>query len=177
MDITIKMTDLAIVVATLAGPFLAVYVTEKQRNKADIRNRKVHMFRTLMATRSARLAPAHIEALNLVEVEFDQTSRQERGVIDCWKLYLAHLNDQAYPTDVWVSKSHELLVDLLYAMSITLGYEYDKAAIKNGAYYPKGYGDAEAEMLETRKLWFEILRGNRKLPMHADVYTTQNPEK
>jgi hypothetical protein len=167
--------ELAVVFATLLGPFLAVYVTEQQRKKADVRNRKVHIFRTLMATRSARLTPAHIEALNLVEVEFDPTSRRERGVVDCWRLYLAHLNDHNYPQQSWAARAEDLLVDLLYSMSVSLDYSYDKSAIKNGTYYPKGYGDIEVESQETRRLWLEILRGQRQMPMIAEVFTKQKP--
>jgi len=43
----IEARDIAIVIATLVGPFLAVYVSEFQRKKSDVRNRKIHIFRTL----------------------------------------------------------------------------------------------------------------------------------
>lgn len=161
----IKATDIAIVIATLAGPFLAVYVTEQQRKKADIRNRKVHIFRTLMATRSATLAAAHIEALNLVEVEFAQ--HRERAVVDCWRMYLAHLNDHNYPAESWDARRSDLLLELLYAMSLVLGYSFDKAQIKTGTYYPRGYGDADSDHLQTRKMWLEVLKGERALPMEV----------
>ncbi len=169
----IKPTDIAIVIATLLGPFLAVYVTEQQRKKAEVRNRKVHIFRTLMATRSACLAGSHIEALNLVEVEFDSSRRQERAVVDSWRMYLAHLNDSNYPADSWEARRSDLLLELLYAMSLELGYSYDKSQIKTGTYYPRGYGEAENDHLQTRKLWLEVLKGERALPMKAEVYTNQ----
>jgi|SRR5437762_256161 len=97
MDWTVKVTDIAIVIATFSGPFLAVYVTEKQRKKADARNRKVHIFRTLMATRAATLAATHIEALNLLDVEF----ADHPEVLDRWRLYKDHLYDRQYPPDHW----------------------------------------------------------------------------
>jgi hypothetical protein len=169
----IKPTDIAIVIATLLGPFLAVYVTEQQRKKADVRNRKIHIFRTLMATRSACLAASHIEALNLVEVEFDSSQRQERAVVDSWRMYLAHLNDSNYPVESWEARRSDLLLELLYSMSLALGYSYDKSQIKTGTYYPRGYGDAESDHLQTRKLWLEVLKGERALPMKA--FTSQPP--
>lgn len=167
-DWTVKITDLVMIVAIFAGPFLAVYVTERQRKRADIRNRKIHIFRTLMATRSAPLVGAHVEALNLLEVEFDPSRSQERGVVDCWRLYLAHLNDRNYPLEAWVLRKSELLIDLLYTMSVSLGYSYDKSQIKTATYYPQGYGEVEQELTESRKLWLEILRGKKQLPITTE---------
>jgi hypothetical protein len=109
----VRPTDIAIVIATLCGPFLAVYITERQRKKAEVKERKAKVFRSLMATRSANLVPAHIESLNLVEAEFDSGTKDERHVVDAWRLYLAHLNDRNYPKASWGSKREELLVELL----------------------------------------------------------------
>ena len=69
-DWNIRITDIAIMLATFLGPILAVYASEKRREWNDARSRKVQIFRTLMATRAATLNPSHIESLNLVEVEF-----------------------------------------------------------------------------------------------------------
>ena len=169
-DWSIRVTDLAIVFATLTGPFLAVYVTEKQRHRADARNRKIHIFRTLMATRSANLALIHIEALNLVEIEFHSSKRHEQVVVDCYRLYLAHLCDQVYPRESWGFRRHDLLIDLLYAMSQSLGYSFEKSQIKVNAYYPYHFVDEDSDKYEIRKLFLEVLRGNRAFPMCANVY-------
>ena len=166
------------VVALFFGPIVAVQLTEYLRKSEDAKKRKVHIFRTLMATRSANLIYAHIEALNLVEIEFHSSLAQERKVVDCWRLYLAHLNDHNYvkqSADAWAKRKNDLLIDLLYEMSIALGYSYDKSQIQNGAYYPQGYSNAENENAETRKLWLEVLRGQRQFPMKAEVYTNQPP--
>ena len=64
---------------------------------------------------------------------------------------------------------------MLYEMSKSLGYDFDKVQIKSGSYYPSGYGDSEAENTETRKLWLEILRGQRKMPMIAGIYNLPEP--
>ncbi len=160
MDWSVRVTDLAIVFATLVGPFLAVYVTEWQRKRADARNRRIHIFRTLMATRNATLAGTHIEALNLVELEFAGNSA---SVVDAWKMYKSHLADQHYPTDQWETRRRELMVELLYVMSRSLGYAFEKAQINTAAYYPGLYQQADIEMLETRRLWLEILQGKRAL--------------
>jgi hypothetical protein len=48
-----------------------------------------------------------------------------------------------------------------------IGYSFDKASIKMGAYSPQGYLDYQVQDQETRKLWLEILKGERPIPMKA----------
>jgi hypothetical protein len=166
-DWTVKVTDVVMIVALVSGPILAVQITEYLRKSDEAKKRKIHIFRTLMATRSAQLAPNHIEALNLVEIEFHSSRRQERRVVDCLKLYLGHLADRNYPQESWAARRVDLLIDLLYEMSLALDYSYDKSQIRSGAYYPQAYVDAETEGTESRKLWLEILRNQRTLPMQV----------
>jgi len=173
----IEARDIAIVIATLVGPFLAVYVSEFQRKKSDVRNRKIHIFRTLIATQTAHLTPIHVEALNLIGVEFVSSSSQlDRNVMSCWRMYLSHLGDRNYPRDIWDARRSELLVDLIHSISLALGFPYEKSQIKSDSYYPQGYVDAHNQDEQIRKLWLEVLNGNRSLPMKAEVFTTQNQE-
>lgn len=77
-DWTIKITDIIMIFAIIVGPIIAVQITEFIRRHQEQRDRKMYLFRTLMATRSATLAPAHIEALNLVEIEFHSNNHQDK---------------------------------------------------------------------------------------------------
>lgn len=173
-DFTIKITDIIMISAIIIGPLVAVQITEYLRKLKDVRDRKIHIFRSLMTTRSVPLAGVHIEALNLVELEFHSDKKQERRVVDAWRLYLTHLADRKYPKETWNTRKDELLIELLYEMSLALGYSYDKSQIKSGTYYPAGYEDADFDHYETRKLWLEVLKGKRPLPMLARIVV---PEK
>jgi hypothetical protein len=164
---TVRVTDVLTILAIIAGPILAVQITEYLRKSGEATKRKIHIFRTLMATRSVPLSAAHIESLNLVEIEFRSSRHQERRVVDCWRLYLAHLNDRNYPQEAWAARKGDLLIDLLYEMSGVLGFSYDKSQIKSGTYYPSGWQEAELEQIEARKLWLDVLRGQRTLPMQV----------
>lgn len=159
IDWTIKVTDLATVFAALLSPLIAVQVTEWIRRSQEARNRKLHVFRTLMSTRAASLAPTHVEALNLIDIEFQVSVAEEKKVVDAWKLYHAHLSDRDYPQDQWPVRKAELLVDLLYEMAVCLGYEFDKAHIKNSSYYPKGYGETEEEQHRLRRAVLDAFDG------------------
>lgn len=173
-DFTIKITDIIMILVIVIGPLIAVQITEYLRKLKDVHDRKVYIFRTLMSTRSAPLLGVHIESLNLVELEFHSNKKQERRVVDAWRLYLTHLADHRYPKETWSSRKDELLIELLYEMSLALGYSYDKSQIKSGAYYPAGYEDADSDHYETRKLWLEVLKGKRSLSMITQIVA---PEK
>jgi hypothetical protein len=152
LDYILRVTDIVMIVAIFAGPIFAVYTTELLRRRKELRDRKEAAFRTLMATRNATLAPAHVEALNLIDVLFHGSDAQNRKVIDAWRMYLSHLNDHLYPKETWAARRAELLVEFLYEMGVALGYSFDKSHIKSATYYPGGYSDAEIDNLEARKL-------------------------
>ena len=160
LDTTIKVTDLITIGALIIGPILAVQITEFLRKQEAERRRRVHIFRTLMATRRTNLDPKHVEALNLVEFEF--RPRGHRKVVDSLKLYIVHLNTP-WEAQFWESRRNELLAKLLYEMSECLGYNYDQAQIQTGAYSPSGWTTTSGENEEQRKLWLEVLRGQRTL--------------
>ncbi|MGA3284143.1 MAG: DUF6680 family protein [Verrucomicrobiota bacterium] len=166
-DFTIKITDVIMIAALVAGPIAAVWVSESRRRFHDQHERRVRVFRTLMATRLSCLAVQHVEALNLVELEFHTSKPQDKKVVDCWKIYLSHMNNAlSYaPKEGWDQRRQELLIDLLYEMGLAIGYSFDKSSIKSGSYSPQGYLNTEMENNEIRKLWLDILRGNRGLPM------------
>jgi hypothetical protein len=143
MDMTIA--DWLVIVAIILAPILAVQVQKYIEAKKEKRARKIHNFRTLMATRATPLSPLHVEALNLIDIEFVDNP----NVINAWKLLLD--NFQNYPQDqkaadfqtkltTCAERSSDLLADLLFEMSKTRGYKYDKVVLKRGCYIPKGHG-------------------------------------
>lgn len=169
-ELKIRATDIIMIIAIFAGPIVAVQITEFLRKVNDARGRKVHIFRILMATRSATLASPHVESLNAVDLEFHSKNIQDKRVLDACRLYMDHLRDHEYPKEMWGARRTELLVELLYEMSKALGYNFDKVQIKAGSYYPSGYEEFENDNLEIRKNWLNILKGNQQLHMKAEIF-------
>ena len=65
-----RIADVLIVIAVILGPILAVQaqkMIEAWRNK---REKRITVFRVLMATRGTPISPHHVEALNLIDIEF-----------------------------------------------------------------------------------------------------------
>lgn len=80
------------------------------------------VFRTLLATRANTLAVEHIQALNLIDLDFYTVDE----VREAWNLYRDHLNfypnGQSEETQKrWEEKCAEYLADLLYVISSLSG--------------------------------------------------------
>ena len=158
-------TDALIIAATLFSPLIAVQVTRFLDDRNEKRGRKLQIFKTLMATRAYTLAPAHVEALNRIDLEFLEKEKSEKPVLDVWQQYLDHLGNKAMQPDAWGNKRIDLLIDLLYEMGKSLGYDFNKTQIKNGTYAPSAHSRLEDEQEQLRQLTIELLKGNKALPM------------
>lgn len=171
---------LAIVFATVLGPIAAVNVQRRLDEESDKRSRRFHVFRTLMATRSARVAPDHVHALNLIDIEF--TRRRDHKVINAWKQYHDHLNttaenDEDVTRKRWIEENDKLFIDLLYEMSQVVGYTYDKVQIKRGWYSPQAFGDRQLEDAVMRKGVMALLNGDANLPVSLGALPPPSAEQ
>jgi len=171
------ISDGLMIVAVILGPILAVQVQKRIEAWKQGRESKLSIFKTLMSTRATPLSPRHVEALNMIDLEFSGKDPNEKQVLDAWKLYHNHLyeapqdyEDPAYQTklDAWGTKKDEYLIELLYAMSRSLGYTFDKVQLKKDAYTPKGYADLEFEFSLIRRGTLDMLYGKRPLPVKLE---------
>ena len=119
-------TDVLLVLATALSPLIAVQVSKYLERKAESRNRKMHIFRVLMATRAYNLAFGHVEALNSIELEFSTKNRKEKAVIDAWQAYLDHLGQKEMEAGEWVRKRVDLISDMFSLRSNGLLCEASK---------------------------------------------------
>jgi len=118
----------AILFATFLGPILAVVTTRYIAKWRDIRNRRLYIFRALMATRRAQLTTDHITALNLIEIDF----QGKRDVLTAWKDYFASLSADVVDTNDGpklrraVAERAALLTKLLHAIARVLHYKIEQ---------------------------------------------------
>ncbi|MGA8272189.1 MAG: DUF6680 family protein [Candidatus Sulfotelmatobacter sp.] len=161
------------VIAIVSSPIIALQVQKWLDDRRAKLDRKMSIFRKLMTTRATQLAPAHVEALNAIEVEFYATRGPDKKVLDAWRLYINHLNSHAGEGEAlnrWVEKKTGLLIDLLYQMAQRLKYDIDKVAIQNNAYQPKGFVDIETEQHALRKAALAVFSSER--PIQTTVVGT-----
>ena len=169
------LTEILIVLATALSPVIAVQVTRYLDDRNEERGRKLQVFKTLMATRAYNIAPAHVEALNRIDLEFSARKPLEKAVLDVWQQYLDHLGILQMEPGAWNVRRVDLLVDLLYVMGKTLGYDFNKTQIKNGTYSPTAHGRLEDERGRVRSMVLELLEGKRELPMRITNIPLPDP--
>jgi hypothetical protein len=182
-----ELKDWLNVVAVLLSPLFAVQITVWLADRKEKRGRMLALFHTLMATRGSlgangRLAPEHVKALNMIDIEFHGV-KSASPIVDAWKGYLDHLNNLAPANDaqweVWNSKREDLMVSLLHAMGTVLGYKFDQTFIRRTTYAPQGYADIELDGFKMRKALVEVLHGRRALRMAvvppSDIATDTQP--
>jgi uncharacterized protein DUF6680 len=143
------------------SPLIAVQVTEFVNRRREARGRRTWIFRTLMATRISRLSLDHVQALNQIDLEFQD--RRFHNVLKAWKAYRHHLNIQDPPSEVWMTKGLDLLVELLFEMGKCLGYSLDKTDIRSTSYSPNAHGQFEDEQANIRRGLLGVLNGTRAI--------------
>lgn len=161
------VADWVMVLVVLLSPLLAVQVTRRLDERKEARARKLTIFKVLMATRASRVSAEHVQALNLIDLEFDRTKGKDKEVIEAWKAYHDHLGDTAYPSDQWGVRLMDLLIELLYAMAKNLRYDFDKTHIKTSVYMPRAHGELEDDQQIIRRCFREVLECKRVIPMYV----------
>jgi len=169
-DWTLKLGDVAIVFATLLGPVFAVQAQKWLERRQEKRERRVAIFRTLMATRATRLAPNHVEALNAIPVEFYAIRGPVKKINDAWKAYLDQLSPPAMDDNTWAQKNDDLFFDLLFSLSNFLGYNFTRLELKKEVYFPSGHGKAQTEQEFIRQAFAQLLKGEISLPMDVKSF-------
>lgn len=170
----LRWLDIATIAAIVLGPLLAVAVDRIQQRWTGKKTRRLEIFRDLMRTRKARLDPVHVNALNLVDLEFYGRPR----VLSAFRSYIGHLSQPVPPqeaADPFFDHREELLVTLLFEMGRELGYSYDKRDLEKLAYGPVGWNNDQNMQRQNMVLVNELLAGRRALPITPMSAPAQNP--
>ena len=173
MDKTGIALNLLTIVAIVSGPIIALQIQRKLDREREATNRKLWVFKTLMSFRATALAPSFVQALNLIDVEFNRDNDKEKAVRNAWKVLLDHYVDLTTAkepnSDAQIEKGRHLRANLLMAMGKCLGYDFDEVQVKKGSYYPTGLGDVEAEQHAIRRGVLSVLSGKSRIPDRKSV--------
>ncbi|MCG9761915.1 hypothetical protein L1D50_22975 [Pseudoalteromonas sp. Isolate6] len=177
--------DIVMITAVIAGPILAVQAQKYLESLKENRARKLKIFHTLMSTRATRVAPEHVAALNMIDIEFygkkkfgkRSQSEGEKKITNAWKVYNDHLNTKKNDEqlDAWIDKGDDLFTALLYAMSQHLGYEFDEVQLKRDCYRPRAHGNIENEQHKLREGLVAVLEGRKSIPMAVTYLPPYHP--
>jgi hypothetical protein len=159
---TISADTWAIVLATAAGPIGAVALSLWREARSAARTRRLHVFRTLMSTRRLGISQEHVNALNLVEVDFYKC----RKVQEEWRAYKDHMFAGGPEDEAWQEKKERLLANLLYQMARRLRFNIPALEIFKGGYAPKGWLHLDLRRLATLEYVYDLAQGTRAVPIY-----------
>lgn len=166
----------AIVGATIIGPVAAIVVsllmTWRHDATREMRERRLRVFRTLLATRATAAHYEHVSALNLVEIDFYGIA----PVIEAWRAYMKHLS--SLPGDrpltpeeekVFGDRRTDLLATLLRRIAEYMGYNaMGEIDLKRGGYAPSLWSIQVAREAEMQLAVARMMRGEVALRVRAD---------
>lgn len=156
----------AVVLATIVGPVAAVFITRWNDQRREARNRLLHVYRVLMATRRSNVSQDHVAAINLVEVEFHGV----KPVIEAWSAYLTHLNTKAQTESEehakgWNDRRSELLAVLLVKIAAHLGITKGEIEILHGGYAPQAWAVRENKLDAVQDYAIRLAEGKAVVPL------------
>ncbi len=162
--------DWLTVAAIVLGPVLALLAQRLLDQIREKKNRRTQLYMTLMSTRAIPLAPAHIEALNSIDVVF--SGQRDKNIRETWGKVLEHLlTDTSRPG--WQERLNDLKVDLYQAIGAAVGYNFSIDYLKRQVYWPTYHADMERDYIQIRQMLAKALteHGLRV------VLTEQEPSK
>ena len=188
-NINMDSKDIIMTLAVIIGPILAVQAQKIVEGFKEKRARRMGVFKTLMATRAERLNKEHVQALNMIDIEFygrmipfintRYQSGKEQAVTHAWKSYNSHLNQKGeYESDdLWIKTGDDLFTELLYSMAQSLGYDYDKVQLQRDCYRPIAHGNLENTQLGILDGLNNVINKGHPIPMRVVNLPVQQEEQ
>lgn len=162
------------IAAILTSPLAALLIQKYLEGLRAKEERKVLIFRALMANRANRTSLPFVQALNGIEVEF----YGETKVIEAWRSLVDHLYTKVDPLTEpnitrWNDRVTDLLIELLSEMAESLGYHFDKVTIKRNTYFPVGWNTTETEQTKLRQEAGKVFAGEK--PLKVEITGQHQP--
>ncbi|PRH48506.1 DUF6680 family protein [Burkholderia multivorans] len=151
----------AVVLATFVGPIAALVITFIRDHYGKQYDRRLFVFRTLMATRRVAISPEHVAALNLIEVDFYKCTKVEAA----WKSYLDHLNTRVPEDADWRETKEKRLAELLFQMGRVLKFDIPALDLFKGGYAPQGMVHRDNRATEMMEFVHELSEGTKSVPI------------
>ncbi|MEB3287819.1 MAG: DUF6680 family protein [Vampirovibrionales bacterium] len=125
--------------------------------------RRLNIFRVLMTTRNSRLAPAHVEALNSIDLEFYSNKDKYIKVLHAWETYRDSLNtdfSQKSQVEIHVEiEAREIAFNhLLSAMGEAVNKHFSPTALRRNGYSPTGYYNDEIVVRTLRQQIIDLTK-------------------
>lgn len=155
---------LSTLAAITLGPIIAVIVTRMLDRAAETRRRRLDVYRNLMQTRSIRIDPLHVAALNVVEIEF----YKDKKVRSSFQSYTQHLSapmPAVAEQDRFFEHRSDLFMNLLSEIGRCVGFTFDKRDLERLSYVPQGWDSDQTMQRRNAEMLSQLLSGQRAIPI------------
>ncbi len=159
-----EIRDWLNIIALIIAPILALQIQKWLEKYREDRKRKLDIFKTLMSTRANRVSIEHVEALNMIDVEFYKKDKYKK-VVKAWRTYHDYLSNTNSNDANFGTKSDDLFIILLSEMGESLDYKFDDVMLRRNAYSPVAHGNIEFEQQIIRKGYADLFSGKRAFPV------------
>lgn len=162
-----RTIEVLTLLAILLGPILAIQIQKRIETHKEIKDRKLNIFKSLMATRGARVSFEHVRALNMIDIEFTK----HKDIAEAWKYYLDCLCNSDMVDgnlQLWANERDKLFVDLMNKMGTALGYHFDKVHLKKSIYTPIAHNEEEIYQLSIREQLKKIFNGEQSISVKIE---------
>jgi len=177
MTINISADEVLTVMAVFFGPISALWIQRVLDKRRETQRRQKELFRTLWATRTfpSRLNYRHVEALNMVGIDFAGHS----AVVESWKEYLDILNSKAPDEE----PQRQALYDdrdvkfhsLVFEISRSVGYKLTRLEVKKQWYTPIAHETWAEQETVLRQGVVSLFKNESSLPIRIVVEEPKNP--
>jgi hypothetical protein len=180
-DSAIRLGEWLTIGATLLGPILAIQAQKWLERRQRKQSVKDGIFRTLMSTRATRLAPEHVQALNMIDIAFygrrwlgrQRQSDAERTVCTARRSYFDALDANLGPDPTeaqrqqWAHVRDEKFFTLLEEIAQAQDFHFDPTELRRAVYSPVGHSAIENQQDAIRSGLAKLLSGEIALPMRV----------
>jgi hypothetical protein len=167
----LRTADVILAIAALLGPILAVQAQKWIEQWRAAKDRRVVIYRTLMATRAIRLGPRHVEALNAIPLDF----YGYKSVMDGWEEYFAQLHREGPSQDIWNTENQRLFIVLVTEIGRTIGFTFNAAEVER-AYFPKGHHAIQNDQQVVQYFLARWLAGEHAVKMEVTGFPSPDEE-
>lgn len=175
----VRLGEWFTIAATVLGPVLAVQAQKWVERDNAKQAMKDAIFKTLMATRSARVSQPHVEALNMIPIAFygrrylgrQWQSKADKRITVAWREYLAHLSVDTtrmspVQQEVYANERNDKFINLLHMIAIAQRYDFEPVDLRAG-YTPVHHSTIDADTEAIRTGLAKILSGQVPLSMRV----------
>lgn len=168
--------------AIFAGPILAVLAARGMEKSDRNRERKLAVFRDLMATRQITYSPQHVGALNLIELEYHGDDIVLRSFNDLMTLLSNQERWEQAKGDEdkmrrLVQDMNDYRAKLLNKMAKSLGYQMSDIELMRGGYYPELLSRMDDQRIKANEFVIDLAEGRRAVPVAVLDYRTSDQIK